>query len=101
MTPEMPPCFQPLFEDLMRVENLVEVQGRDREKRKRDCHELPDERARLWSTNLSQVAAEWKFEGPREVTLGGREGLGSQPGQIARSFAILSRRKMGRGQPGS
>ena len=51
--------LQPLFEDLMRVENLVEVQGPIGKTETVIAIELPDERARLWNTNLWQLAAAW------------------------------------------
>jgi len=93
---ELPPgtagetaLLQPLFEDLMRVENLVEMRGSIGKTETAIAIELSDERAQLWSTNLWQVATAWKFSTPREVTLDGAKGWEAKRNPSAGTLQFL------------
>jgi hypothetical protein len=59
--------LQPLFDDLMVAENCIEVRGPVGKTETVVAVELPDDRARLWSTNLWQVATALKFSAPRAI----------------------------------
>lgn len=57
--------LEPLLEDLLVGENCVEVRGPAGKTETAVAIELSDDRARLWSTNLWQLAAVFKFGVPR------------------------------------
>ena len=66
--------FLPLFEDLIALESAVEVRGSPTRPELTLAAALTEERARLWSTNLWQIATAWKLGNPRPAVIGGSNG---------------------------
>lgn len=78
-----PELLRPLVEDLVAVETLVEVHGPVGRTETLIAVELTDERARLWDTNLVQLARAWKLGAPVAVTVEGVKGWSVRRPQAA------------------
>jgi hypothetical protein len=69
------PLFAPLWEDLFRNESCGELHGSAQEPLEWVLAvRLSDERAGLWSSNLSKVAVEWNLGAPVAVKTSGASG---------------------------
>lgn len=66
--------LHPLFRDFLTAEGYVEVTGSAGSTETVLALNLNDERARLWSTNLWQLAGAWKLGQPQAATVEGFKG---------------------------
>jgi hypothetical protein len=66
--------FRPLLDDLLDAESHLELRGPTNRTETLLALKLNDDRARLWSTNLWQIAAAWKLGRPAAVKLDGAAG---------------------------
>jgi hypothetical protein len=69
-----PELLRPIIEDLTTAESLIEIQGPMGKTETLIAAQLTDERARLWNTNLAQLARAWKLGTPAAVTVDGVAG---------------------------
>lgn len=66
--------WRPLFDDLLQAESVLEVRGPAGRTEITLAIQLTDDRARVWSTNLWQLASVWKLGAPRFAQLEGATG---------------------------
>ncbi len=69
-----PELLRPLVEDATSVESLIDVRGSVGKAETLIAAELAEDRARLWETNLVQLAKAWKLGAPTPLTVEGVKG---------------------------
>lgn len=83
--PEQALLVRPLWEDLFRNEWYLEVRGSTAEPEAVLAVRLPDDRARLWATNLWQVVRGWKLGVPQPLAGTEAKGWQLKPASSVRS----------------
>ena len=88
-TPNGASLLLPIFEDLLQAESYGEVRGTFGRTETVLAIELSEERARLWASNLSQLAAAWKQGTPAPLTRDGATGWELKRGQAPNLFQLV------------
>jgi hypothetical protein len=73
-TTDQAPLIRPLLDDLVASESFLEVRGTTARPETVLAVQLNDARARLWETNLWQLAQNWKLGTPRALAAEGGRG---------------------------
>jgi hypothetical protein len=81
--------LQPLFEDLLSVENCMVVSGPVGKTETVLAAKLTEDRARLWSTNLWQAVTAWRFGNPHPTTSLGAGSWESKRAQAPELFQFV------------
>jgi len=92
-SPDGAALLQPLFEDLLQAESYGLVSGPFGRLETTLAIELPDERARLWTTNLWQLVGTWKQGAPAASS---REGVTGWESKLAPGPGYFQTRRVGK-----